>query len=60
MARIDFPGYSGAGSLEAIDWDTWFDKFDQSGLALIVQDRTAKGQKSNFNKLVKRGGGRKG
>lgn len=54
IIRIDFPGYSGARSLEPIDWDTWFDKFDQSGLALMVQDRTARGQKSNFNKLVKR------
>ena len=54
MIRLDFPGYSGAGKLEEISWDEWFDKFDESGLALLVQDQTARGQKSNFNKLVSR------
>src|SRR5690349_22223297 len=54
MIRLDFPGYSGADSLEAIEWDDWFDKFDESNLALLVQDQTARGQKSNFNKLVGR------
>ena len=54
MIRLDFPGYSGADSLEPIEWDEWFQKFDENGLALIVQNTTARGQKSNFNKLVKR------
>jgi hypothetical protein len=64
MIRLDFPGYSGEGKLEEISWDEWFDKFDESGLALLVQDETARGQRSNFNKLVSRetagvsGGGR--
>ena len=52
MIRLDFPGYSGADSLEEISWDDWFDKFDESNLALLVQERTAQGQKSNFNRLV--------
>jgi ferritin-like metal-binding protein YciE len=54
MIRLDFPGYSGGDSLEPIDWDEWFEKFDQNNLALIVQETTGSGQKSNFNKLVKR------
>src|SRR5579872_564713 len=54
MIRLDFPGYSGEGKLEEISWDEWFDKFDQSGLALLVQNKTAGGQRSNFNKLVSR------
>jgi ferritin-like metal-binding protein YciE len=54
MIRLDFPGYSGSESLEEISWDDWFEKFDQQGLALLHQERTAGGQKSNFNKLVKR------
>ena len=54
MIRLDFPGYSGEGKLEEISWDDWFDKFDESGLALLVQNKTARGQKSNFNKLVSR------
>ncbi len=54
IIRLDFPGYSGAGSLEEIEWDEWFEKFDENGLALIVQENTANGQKSNFNKFVNR------
>jgi hypothetical protein len=54
IIRLDFPGYSGEGSLEPIEWDEWFEKFDESNLALIVQDTTADGQRSNFNKLVHR------
>ena len=52
MIRLDFPGYSGEGSLEEISWDEWFQKFDDSNLALLVQNQTADGQQSNFNKLV--------
>lgn len=54
IIRLDFPGYSGEGSLEEIEWDEWFDKFDDNNLALIVQDETAEGEKSNFNKIVSR------
>jgi hypothetical protein len=54
MIRLNFPGYSGEESLQEISWDDWFEKFDENNLALIVQDKTARGQKSNFNKLVKR------
>lgn len=54
MIRLDFPGYSGEGSLEPISWDEWLSKFDESNLALLVQDETANGEVSNFNKLVSR------
>ena len=54
ILRLDFPGYSGENSLEEISWDDWFDKFDERGLALLFQDTTAGGQRSNFNKLVSR------
>ncbi len=54
MIRLDFPGYSGEQSLEEISWDDWFSKFDENNLALIVQEQTSQGQKSNFNKLVSR------
>jgi len=52
ILRIDFPGYSGEGSLEPISWDEWFEKFDENNLALIYEEETAGGQRSNFNKLV--------
>ena len=54
LLRLDFPGYTGQDTLEEIGWDQWFKVFDNRGLALIVQDRTASGQTSNFNKLVSR------
>jgi len=56
ILRIDFPGYSGEGSLEEITWDEFFEKFEDSQLALVYQEETASGEKSNFNKLVKRDG----
>lgn len=52
MLRLDFPGYSGAESLQHINWDDWFEKFDERNLAFLHQDTTAAGEKSNFNKLV--------
>jgi len=55
MLRLDFPGYTGEDTLEEISWDDWFEKFDENHLALLVQEKTAGGQKSNFNKLVSRG-----
>jgi hypothetical protein len=54
MIRLDFPGYSGARSLQPISWNDWFKSFDENNLALLVQDRTARGQQSNFSKLVAR------
>ncbi|HYI97128.1 MAG TPA: ferritin-like domain-containing protein [Bryobacteraceae bacterium] len=54
ILRLDFPGYTGAGKLEEIEWDEFFTKFDKQGLSLLVQDKTSGGKKSNFNKLVSR------
>jgi hypothetical protein len=58
LLRLDFPGYSGSESLSHISWDEFFEKFDANGLALLYQDETAGGEKSNFNKLVKRDHGK--
>jgi len=54
IIRLDFPGYSGEGRLEEISWEEFFQKFDESGLALVYQEQTADGDTSNFNKLVRR------
>jgi hypothetical protein len=54
IIRLDFPGYSGEGSLEEITWDQFFEKFEEGELALVYQETTADGQPSNFNKLVRR------
>lgn len=54
MVRLDFPGYSGETSLEPIEWDEWLQKFDENNLALLVEEETASGQASNFNKIIGR------
>jgi ferritin-like metal-binding protein YciE len=56
MLRIEFPGKPNAkdAKLQPISWDDFFEKFDERDLALVYQDKTARGQKSNFNKLVSR------
>lgn len=54
MIRLDFPGYSGAESLQPISWEEWFQKFDGNNLALLYEETMASGQKSNFNKIVSR------
>ena len=41
-------------SLEEISWEEFFEKFDESDLALLYQEETAGGEKSNFNKLIGR------
>jgi hypothetical protein len=54
VLRIDFPGGIGTDELEHIDWDQWFDKFDESGLAFLYQEQKASGEDSTFFKLVRR------
>jgi hypothetical protein len=54
LLRLDFPGYTGEESLQPIPWAQWFRVFDQRKLALIVEDKTADGKPSYFNKLVSR------
>jgi len=57
LIRIDFPGYSGEGSLEKIEWEEWFQKFDDSELAFLHRDMShGGGDLDRFNKLVRRGG----
>jgi hypothetical protein len=56
MIRLDFPGFSGARSLQPISWTEWFRQFDANNLALLVQETTGRGRQSNFNKLVARTG----
>jgi hypothetical protein len=56
ILRIDFPGGAGEERLEPIDWDEWFKKFDQNGLAFLYQEKKAGGEDSTFFKLVQRDG----
>jgi hypothetical protein len=54
ILRIDFPGFTGAQSLEQISWEEFFTKFDEQKLAFLYQETTARGLRSNFNKIIKR------
>jgi hypothetical protein len=51
LLRIDFPGYSGAGTLEEVDWDDFFEKFEEAKLAFLCDTDPG----SKFNKFVARG-----
>lgn len=52
ILRIDFPGYSGADSLEEISWDNFFQKFDESNLQFLYQEETSDGKQSRFSKFI--------
>ncbi|MDB4941590.1 MAG: hypothetical protein JWP97_1124 [Labilithrix sp.] len=60
ILRIDYPGFSGEDTLEEVDWDDWFQMFEENNLAFVYDT----GKKSRFSKLVTRpkgsagGGGR--
>ena len=56
IIRIEFLGAPNAkdDALEEITWEEFFEKFDEADLAMVYQDETARGQKSNFNKLIGR------
>ena len=54
VLRFDFPGGAGEDELEHIDWDDWFDAFDDNNLALLYQEQKSSGEDSTFFKLVSR------
>lgn len=54
ILRIDYPGYSGQGTLERITWQEFFDKFDEQDLVFLYQDETKDGGPSRFSKLISR------
>jgi hypothetical protein len=52
ILRIDFGPKE--DSLEEIEWEEFFRKFDESDLAFLYQDRTKDGKLSRFHKFVRR------
>ena len=46
--------FGNTDNLEPIDWDRFFEKFDDNDLAMIYQEKTADGERSKFYKLVNR------
>src|SRR5687767_6671570 len=53
VLRIDFPGQGDDRKMQHLDWDEFFEKFDESGLAFVHQDVTADGEVSRFSKFVR-------
>lgn len=52
ILRIDFG--KPEDTLERIEWEEFFQIFDESSLAFLYQDQTADGEKSRFNKFLMR------
>jgi hypothetical protein len=52
ILRLDFTPKD--ANLEPVDWDAFFDKFEESELAFLYQDKTASGKTSRFHKFVRR------
>jgi hypothetical protein len=55
LLRIDYPGFSGGESLEAITWDEFFMGFDENNLAFLYQEKTKEGAPSRVSKFIDRG-----
>ncbi|HZZ99718.1 MAG TPA: hypothetical protein VFK07_03355 [Candidatus Paceibacterota bacterium] len=56
LLRIDF-GEKEEG-LQEIEWNDFFDTFEQKKLAFLYQELTAEGEKSRFFKFISRNGSR--
>ncbi|HZP66316.1 MAG TPA: hypothetical protein VFB32_08395 [Rudaea sp.] len=46
--------FTDGDNLEQIDWDDFFEKFDEAHLAFLYQERTKDGKPSRFFKFVER------
>lgn len=52
LLRLDFRPKD--DKLENVDWDAFFEKFDEANLAFLYQEKTADGSISRFHKFVDR------
>ena len=51
---IDYPGYSGTQTLEAVSWDEFFKSFEENELAFLYEDEKKAGSQGRFSKLINR------
>lgn len=54
LLRIDFPDATDDPELKKISWEDFFEKFEESKLAFLYQEKTDDGSQSRFNKFVSR------
>ncbi len=52
LLRIDYPGFGGDERLEEMEWEDFFDTFDEQGLVFLFQEQTKDCQPSRFSKFV--------
>ncbi len=52
ILRFDFKPTD--AKLHPVDWDAFFDKFEESKLAFLYQEKTADGKVSRFHKFIRR------
>jgi hypothetical protein len=54
MLHLDVPGFDSQQPRHPMDWEEWFQQFEEHKLALPYQEQTPAGELSNFNKIVTR------
>jgi hypothetical protein len=55
VLRIHFPEHSDKDDrFEEIEWDDFFEKFEENKLEFLYQDKKANGEQSTFHKFVSR------
>jgi hypothetical protein len=54
LLRIDYPGFAGEDRLEPIEWEEFFEIFDEQELVFLFQEQTKDCQPSRFSKFVSR------
>lgn len=54
ILRIHFPAHSDSDDLQEIDWEDFFQEFDEKGLSFLYQDEKESGEQSTFHKFLKR------
>ena len=51
---LGFPGDEDNAALREIEWKAWLERFERNKLALLYQEQTPDGARSNFNQVVDR------
>ena len=54
VLRIQFPDVGDDENLQSIEWDEFFETFEENDLAFLYQEETSDGEESRFFKLVSR------
>lgn len=50
VLRLDFPGRNGRPS-KPVDWNDWFQAFDERDLCFVYQEKSVDGKRSDFFRL---------